>query len=160
MDNELKILITDWKKRLDSLQAAHLYVAGRFGRYHYAIGLPATICTAIAGATLFAEVSDPHIRMGVGIVAMIAAVLSAVQTFYSHARRSEQHRTASAQFGRIRRDIEILEQFPPHSKEESEQKIRDINEAIWKIDNESPIVESFGEKRFMKASRLLRTLFN
>jgi len=66
--------------------------------------------------------------------------LSAIQTFYSHAKRSEQHKTATAQLGRVRREIEIFEQFPPQSRKEQEEKIRQINDEMSKIDQDAPII--------------------
>ncbi len=138
-------MIADWKERIDRRQRAHFYVAEKFNKYHYAIGLPATICAAVAGATLFTEVSDARVRMAVGAIGLIAAVLSAIQTFYSHAKRGEQHRTSAAQLGRVRREIEIFEQFTPQSKKEQEEKIREINEAMAKIEEDAPVVSSISD---------------
>jgi hypothetical protein len=149
MASDLKTMITDWKGRIDQRQRAHLHFAGRFDKYHYAVGLPAVICATIAGATLFTEVSDIRIRMAVGAIGLIAGVLSAVQTFYSHAKRGEQHRTAAAQLGRVRREIEIFERFTPQDKKEQEEKIRAINEAMGKIEEEAPVVSSRSGERWM-----------
>jgi len=83
--------------------------------------------------------------MAVGAIGLIAAVLSAIQTFYSHAKRGEQHRTSAAQLGRVRREIEIFEQFTPQSKKEQEEKIREINEAMAKIEEDAPVVSSISD---------------
>lgn len=142
-------MIVDWKSKIRGRQRAHLYFAESCGRYHYAIGVPATICTAVAGSALLAEVSDPRIRIAVGVIGIVAAVLTAVQTFYSHAKQAEKHRAAAAEFGRIRRDIEIFERFPPQRNEDKEKRVREISEAMSKADLESPLV------RFIKDARAL-----
>ena len=145
MANDLQSMISDWKERIERRQRAHFYVAEKFGKYHYAIGLPAVICATIAGATLFTEVSDIRVRTAVGAIGLFAAVLSAIQTFYSHAKRGEQHRSAAAQLGRVRREIEIFEQFTPQDKKEQEEKIRAINEAMAKIEEEAPVVSAISQ---------------
>lgn len=94
MNNSLQDLVTNWKDRINKLQKAHYYIADRFEKYHYFIGLPATVLTAIAGATLFLDINQQWIKVAVGGVGLLAAILSAVQTFYSHAKRGEEHRTA------------------------------------------------------------------
>jgi len=136
----IETLISEWSGKIDQRQRGHFVQALRFGKYHYAIGMPAVVCATVAGATLFSEVSDARVRMAVGAIGLIAAVLSAIQTFYSHAARAEQHRTAAAQLGRVRRDVEILARFLPADTKEQEARIRAINESMAKIEEEAPVV--------------------
>jgi hypothetical protein len=152
MNDNLDKLINEWKERIKSGQKAHLYVSDKYNGYHYAIGLPATILTTIAGATLFAEVKDPRITMAVGVVGLLAALLSAVQTFYSHAKRGEQHRTVAAQLGNIKREIEIFEKFTPEDIKEQETRIRQISDELTKIESDAPVVKKISEE---KASRII-----
>jgi hypothetical protein len=140
MKKNLKDLTDDWLSRIDSHQKAHYGIAGRFESYHYLIGLPATVLSTIAGATLFSEITDPRIKMAIGVLGLLAAVLSAIQTFYSHAKRSEVHRFAAAQLGQIRRDIEILQQLPPENDSELDKKVHEINDRLSAIDKEAPVV--------------------
>jgi hypothetical protein len=103
--------------------------------------LPATILITITGATLLANTDEPWIRITVGIIGIIAAILSAIQTFYSYAKRAETHRLIASQLGQVRRDIEILERVVPKSETEMEQRIREINNSISEIDKEAPAID-------------------
>jgi hypothetical protein len=116
MNNNLHELIDDWHKRIHINQIAHNITAKRFNRLHYAIGLPATALSAIAGLTLLTEISNPLLKVSVGLIGLFAAILSGIQTFYSHAKRSEAHRATAIQLGQLRREIEILDRFPPNDK--------------------------------------------
>lgn len=160
MNNSLQDLVKNWKDRIDKRQKAHYYTADRFEKYHYIIGLPATVLTAIAGATLFLDINQQWIKVAVGGVGLFAAILSAVQTFYSHAKRGEEHRTAAFQLGQVRRDIEILEQFPPLDEEELKRQIKEINHRLSAIDEKAPILMIWVmEKVLDKAiERILYTL--
>lgn len=140
MDQKIQKLIDDWKQRVNDNQKANYALAIKHNKYHYWIGLPAIILTTIAGATLLAEAQEPRIRITVGIVGIIAAILSAIQTFYSHAKRAENHRFVASQLVHVRRDIEIFERFVPDSKSEREQRIREIDERISQIENDAPAI--------------------
>jgi hypothetical protein len=140
MEQTIQELIDDWKQRVNDNQKANYALAIKNNKYHYWIGLPAIILTTIAGVTLLAEVEEPRIRIIVGIVGIIAAILSVIQTFYSHAKRAENHRFVASQLVHIRRDIEIFERFVPDRKSEREQRIREIDERISQIEEDSPAI--------------------
>jgi hypothetical protein len=141
MNTRLQKLIANWKPRIEANQKAQGANAKRLTRYHYAIGLPATILATLAGATLLTEINDPTIRAIVGATGLIAAVLSAVQTFYSFAKRAEEHRATSIRLGDIRRDLEILEQYPPASRIAEEEHVRKISAQLSKIGETSPSID-------------------
>lgn len=147
MEQKIQELIDDWKQRVNDNQKASYALAIKHNKYHYWIGLPATILTTIAGATLIAEAEEPRIRITVGIVGIIAAILSAIQTFYSHAKRAENHRFVASQLVHVRRDIEIFERFVPDSKSEREQRIREIDERISQIENDAPAINAIAGKK-------------
>lgn len=142
MDLEIFDLITDWKQRVNEHQKASIALAAKYTKYHYGIGLPATILTAIVSAILLTEVEEPSIRIAVGIVGIIAAILSAIQTFFSYAKRAENHRLVTSQLVHLRRDIEIFERFVPDRKSEREQRIRGINERISEIEKGAPTIKA------------------
>jgi ATP-dependent protease ClpP protease subunit len=134
MDIEIFDLITDWKQRVNNHQKANIALAIKYDKYHYGIGLPATILTAIAGATLLVEAEESRIKLAVGIVGVIAAVLTAFQTFSSRAKRAENHRLLASQLVYLRRDIDLFERFVPKEKSEREQRIHEIDERISEIE--------------------------
>lgn len=147
MSTNLQNLIANWKPRIEANQQAQHAASIKSNKYHYAIGLPATILTTIAGATLLTETNDPRIKIAVGVFGLIAAALSAVQTFYSYAKRAEAHRSASAQLGDVRRELEVLENFPPGSRAAEEEYVRRISERLSKLGETAPIVEEVSPLR-------------
>ncbi|MBN2389741.1 MAG: DUF4231 domain-containing protein [Anaerolineae bacterium] len=141
MSLDYRGLLKDWKRRIEINQQAHYLAATRYNKYHYWIGFPAIILATIAGATLLAEAKEPWIRVSVGIVGLIAAVLSAIQTFYSHAKRAEAHRSVASRLGQVKREIEILESMSPPKKSEQARIVQQINERLSEIDKEAPVVD-------------------
>ncbi len=132
--------IDDWNLRIEAHQRAHSVAAESLDRRHYLIGLPATILTAIAGGTLLSDTTIVAVRIAAGIVGLLSAVLTAVQTFYSFAKRAETHRTTSAQLGEVRRALEILKQFPPAKPELQKKAIQEISARLAKIDSTAPVL--------------------
>jgi ATP-dependent protease ClpP protease subunit len=141
MDIEIFDLVTDWKKRVNDYQKTNYALAIKYNKYHYWIGFLTIILAIIAGATLLAEVEVSRIRNIVGSAGIIAAILCAVQTFYSYARRAEMHHSIATQLVHVRRDIELFERFVPNKKPEREQRIREINERISELEENPPTVD-------------------
>lgn len=146
MELTIQEVIDDWKERVNDRQKANYALALKHNKYHYWIGSPAFILTLIAGITLLTEVVEPRIRITVGIVGIFAAILSAIQTFYSHAKKAENHRFIAAQLVHVRRDIEIFERFVPDRKSEREQRIREFEERISETEEAAPATEALADR--------------
>ena len=142
MNNEFKQLIYDWHERVHTNQKAHYAASKRFNKLHYTIGVPAIVLSAIAGATLLTEIDNALVKVIVGLIGLFAAILSGIQTFYSPAKRSEAHRVAAIRLGQIRREIEILDRFPPTDKKTQEEMIKQISDRIAKVEEDSPVVDT------------------
>ena len=147
MDLEIYDLLTDWKQRVNDNQKTNIALAAKYNKYHYGIGLPTIILSAIAGAILLAKIEEPSIRVAVGIVGIIAAILAGIQTFISHGKRAENHRFLTSQIVHVRRDIEIFERFVPKNKTEREQRIREINERILEFEEGAPKISAIAIAR-------------
>lgn len=149
MEHEIQELIDDWKQRVNDHQKANYALAIKHNKYHYWIGMPAILFAAVAGATLLVEVVEPRMRIAVGIVGIIAAILAGIQTFYSHAKKAEHHRFVASQLVHVRREVEIFERFVPDNISEREQRIREIDEKIPNVeDDDLPINELAGIRKW------------
>lgn len=133
-------IIDSWEQKIDTNQKAQYSEARKLNYWHYTIGLPATILSAIAGATLLSQSTNPTLQIVVGVTGVVAAILTGVQTFYSFAKRSEESKATATQLGGLRRDIEILKQFPPDDPKELEKRIREINERMTEIDSRASVI--------------------
>jgi ATP-dependent protease ClpP protease subunit len=142
MELEIYDLLTDWKQRVNDHQKANIALAIKYDKFHYGIGITVTVLTAIVSAALLAWAEESQIKLAVGIVGIIATILIAIQTFFSHSKRSENHRLFATQLVHLRRDIEIFERFLPDKKSERKQRIREINERISEIEEGTPKVDA------------------
>ena len=139
MSEDFQGLIDNWKERVSSNQDEQYNYAAKLNRDHYVIGVITTVFVTVSGATILTDIQDPTIKTIAGVIGLIAAVLSAVQTFYSHAKRSELHKASAVALGQARREIEVLEKFPPTKKTEREKRFRDIEELISQADKGAPL---------------------
>ncbi len=137
MDETLQKIITNWYNELDIKQKGHYLTTLRFEKYHYGIGLPSTILSAVAGASFLTAQSNPVIKIIAGSIALLAAIFAAIMTFYSYSKRSEQHRTSAAHYNDIKRQLSYLPEFFPESPKEQEKVITEINMQISAIDDDA-----------------------
>jgi hypothetical protein len=105
-------LLHQWNRRAQGAQRYHDATARRLGSRHYMLGIPAVVLSTIVGTSVFAALGkqvDQRLQIGVGVVSVLAAVLTALQTFLRLAERGEQHRVAAGGYAALRRDIEVME---------------------------------------------------
>ena len=109
-DSHLEALLKDWETRAWAAQIAHYRVASRLRKYNLMLGLPVVIFTTIVGTSLFATLSqdaiDMWLRVTLGCVSVVAAILAGIQTFLNFAKRADQHAVAADWYASIRRKIE------------------------------------------------------
>lgn len=126
-------LIDDWYRRARESQFAHYEAAKPLGRANIRLGVPSVVLSAIVATSVFAsleaETSD-GLRILVGSISVIAAVLSALQTFLRFSERAEKHRSTGGRYGAIRRQIEQLRSQGQPYDDESIDGIRQQFDAI------------------------------
>lgn len=140
MPNNPQDLINDWQARIDLNQKAHWICLERLDRLHFSIGLAAVILSTLAGATLLIGTDDLIIRSFAGLIALTAAVLAGIQTFYNHARRSGIHRAVSTQLSNLRREIEALEKLPLKYLKTQDEMLLNIADRLVRIEESAPQV--------------------
>ena len=90
---------------------AHYKAADIASERNNLLGIPVIIATAVVGTSIFATLSgSPDIawKITAGIVSLLAATLSALQTFFKFSETAERHRAAGAAYGALRRDVELF----------------------------------------------------
>jgi len=144
--SEWKKLLGDWKQRVAAYQTAQYVKASHLEKLHYRLGVPATIFAAVAGTTAFTNLTKDTFSFKAQIivvtVSVIAAVLTAVQTFVNYGQRAEKSRAVSNQFGGVRKEIDVLENFPPSSDQEMQAKLLALNKEITDISKDAPIIDA------------------
>jgi hypothetical protein len=111
-------LLRDWNDRAAASAETHYAIAGRLGSYNVLLGVPVVILTTFVGTSVFATLQHnvaTVLRVIVGFVSVVAAVLASLQTFLRFSERSEKHRAAAEKWSAVRREIaEMLALHPDY----------------------------------------------
>jgi hypothetical protein len=136
-----KELLEKWLRRLRESQFSHYEAAKSLSQSNYTLGIPAVILSTFVGTSIFASLGEaltPSIQILVGITSVLAATLSAVQTFLGFSERAAKHRAIASRYGSARRRIEEMlailgESIPP-------EEISNLRREIDSIAEEAPDV--------------------
>jgi hypothetical protein len=138
--NQLLKLLDEAVERLKVLHRGHWEAAKRYKRYSRALGLPVVALTTVTGTALFTnlESSGHGWQIAAGILALIAAVLAAIQTFLNYEEQAGKHLAATPKWGALRRKAELLLAAPPESVHELKEALTAINEEWTEIEGSVP----------------------
>lgn len=136
-------LLTQWRTRAQYAQYCHFATANHLRKLHYYLGIPSIFLSTLVGTSIFATLEkhdgDKWMHITVGLVSVLAAGLSTIQTFLRFEERAERHRTAGTQYSRLGR---MMEQFYLlyHSYDilELHRLISEIREELDDLDKNSP----------------------
>lgn len=131
-------ILSVWYKRVECSQKCHYLASHRFDRYNYYLGVPTILITALVGTSVFASLQTSYSKSSVilvGLVSVLGAVLSSLQTFLSFNERAERHRSAGARFGALGRKLELL---LSEKVEFSHEEAMSLKEEIDRLGADSP----------------------
>lgn len=97
------------------------------------LGIPAVFLSSVVATGVFATLQkDPALgwRIATGVIAVLAAVLGALQTFLRQAERAEQYREAARSYGRLRRRIERARLLPPETRNDADALLDELGDAL------------------------------
>ncbi|PWU00937.1 MAG: hypothetical protein C5B51_23900 [Terriglobia bacterium] len=109
MESDLRRLFDQWHQRVTLNQLAHYEAAKHSRRVHAWLGMAGVIIPSIVGTALFASIESlgKWTLLALGMLCLLAAVLSALNTFLRLATVAELHGAAARQYGSVRRQIEV-----------------------------------------------------
>lgn len=111
-------LLRDWARRAHATERAHFHLSSRLSRANTRFGIPVVALTTAVGTSVFATL-EHHVgiplRVLVGMISVLAAVLASLQTFLRFGERSEKHRAAGEAWASLRREIDQMVALPPAS---------------------------------------------
>jgi hypothetical protein len=135
------------KRRNLAWSAQHAYFerASILTALNYLLGIPVVIVTVLAGSEIVAKYSEnTPVPLWVGILAVGAAVLASLQTFFRLGEKAAFSSVAGNRYAAIRRRIEDLKARPPVG---DRQKVLDeIGKRIDDAGEQSPPI---GERRWL-----------
>ena len=123
--------------------------------------MPVVVLTTFVGTSVFATLQhDVNIalRIAVGMVSVLAAVLASLQTFLRFGERSEKHRTAAEAWAALRREVDEMVALHPTylaSRGDPKQYLDDLRRRMGEIAQQSPEMGESGwwrrERRYQVA---------
>lgn len=136
-------LLADWMRRARESQFCHYEAAKYFARVNYWVGVPVVVLTCLVGTTVYASlqssVSFP-VQVGVGAISVLASILAGLQTFLRLGERSEKHRTTGAQYGSVRRRLEVIHALSPERRGAVDEFLNRTRETLDSLAESGPDV--------------------
>jgi hypothetical protein len=145
-------LLLTWQNRCDMVQAGHYRAASEFQRWHSILGVPVVVLTTVVGSSIFASMDKDAvatwIKLLTGFLSILAAGMSAAQTFLRFGERGEKHRQAGVAYSALKREIEQMIAYP-----DSDVKacVDDIRKRWDTLNSDCPTIPL----RFMQAGQTL-----
>ena len=145
-----------WRDEAERRRAMHYRLAGLFEKWHLLLGIPVVILTALIGTSAFASLQQgpvPAVQVATGVIGVVAAILSALQTFLRYGEWQEKHRTAAHRYGSLKREIMQVLALPPALRKEPIEVLDHMASYMGNIEADAPLVPSE-----LKRTRHSRTL--
>lgn len=106
---EARRVLENWHRRAREAQMASFNAAKWFRFWHFMVGIPLIVLTAVTGTEEYRSVAVLHQGFhGVSteVIGIAVPIIVALQTFLSYSQRAEKFQHAGAQYSSIRRKIE------------------------------------------------------
>lgn len=125
-----------WRKRARVKYEAHFREYTWWSKWNQVLGVGIVILAAVAGSSIFTTVDTGNtaIQLTAGVLAMVAAILTAVKNSLTPSKRAEEHRIASADWGALQRKMEAL------TGDATPKEIDEIATAYAKLDATEPYI--------------------
>jgi len=151
-------LLRDWQYRAALSQEAHYARATRLAAYNTWLGVPVVALTTFVATSVFATLTEnvrTELRIIVGTISALAAVLASLQTFLRFQERAEKHRASAELWAAIRREIdEMLALHPDYLAERSDPK-RYLDDLRRRMDEVSAQSLEIGDRHLTSAQQKL-----
>jgi hypothetical protein len=155
-------LLDKWYLRIKRYQFAHRFASKGLSKLYLILGVLSVLFATMTGTAIFASLEKDLPGYGkilTGLLSLLAALLSALQTFLQLDERSEMHQRADANYSSIRQKIEQHQaiRFRESVEQESLQEFLDIiRQEMDVLARDSPLVpERYWHKaRIVLASQL------
>lgn len=160
----LKVELEMLLERSVLLALAHKYAARRWSSIHLWLGIPSTVLAGVSGVSALSRFDTSQIITG--ILSILAASLTALNTFLDPSKRSNNHLSSSSKYEQLRLQIknsviflqsengivtDLVSGIP--SPQSLLEKFEFISNELQKISSESPILPEWSIRRAKRALR-------
>jgi hypothetical protein len=136
-------LLRGWLLHAHKGRDRHDLAARRNDTYRYWLGVPNFILSAVVGTSVFASLNtqvDTSLKIVLGLVSIISAILASLQTFYNFAGLAESHRVAGVKYKAIIRELEQILTQPLKQLPEKADYLNDLRKRLDDLELEAPVV--------------------
>ena len=144
-DDDVEHLYESWHRRSAAAEAGHRAMSERMRRRYLMLGVPIVVLTTIVGTSVFASLQDENVstplRVVVGSISILAAVMSSLQAFLRYGMRSEGHRIATIRYETLRRDMSEMLAIPRGSRPDAVRELDSVRQRLDRYAKESPNVD-------------------
>jgi hypothetical protein len=138
-------LLASWLKRAREQIFSHYASEERYAKLHLYLGVPSAFFSAVVGTVVFASLQKDvsgWVKIALGLISIVAAVMIALQTFLKYSQLSDRHRVTASKYSAIRREIELLLEFQESGKAQDFSTLDAIRAKLDKAAEEAPNVPS------------------
>jgi hypothetical protein len=144
-EDDVENLYESWHRRSAAAEAGHRTMAERMRRRYVMLGIPIVVLTTVVGTSVFASlqhqaVSTP-LRIVVGSLSILAAVMSSLQAFLRYGTRAEGHRIATIRYETLRRDMSETLAVPRAFRPDPVHELDSVRQRLDRYAKESPNVD-------------------
>lgn len=146
-------LLNKWCLRVKRSQLAHRFAAKQLNKLHLFLGSSAAVLSTITGTSIFASLEkglSGYGKIVVGVTSLLAALLSALQTFLRLDESSNKHQKADAGYSAIRQQIEqykITRYQTSNNTEDVDEFLNSVRKQMQELAEDSPVVhEQYWQK--------------
>jgi len=141
--NDPNHLLRGWLLHAHKGRDRHDLAARQCDQRRYWLGIPAATISAIVGTATFAALqvsSGPLIQLIVGVLAILAAILTSLQSFLDLGARAERHRLAGAKYKAVVRHVEQLGIGTISLQSLDASVITELRTTLDNLEQETPVV--------------------
>lgn len=142
-------LLQRWVKRARESQLSHHLMAERLESQHKWFGILVIIITSTAGATAILSELKGDTKVWLGLITLLATILTALQTFLKLEEKANRHKVAAAGYGDVRRLLELASVLPASIMD---ARLKQAETTYAKLAIESPSVSKGIYDKAMKRS--------
>ena len=146
-------LVQEWFRRARQNQRIHYQCADHFDKKNRWLGIPVIVISTVVGSAVFATVeheASGFIKIALGLLSILVAVLASLQTFLAYPERAERHRVTSARYASVRRELELLAATSDMSCPETKNQLMVVRQALDSCAEGAPHVPQLLQGRVVK----------
>lgn len=131
---------------------AHFNAGIRFARYHYGLGIPSVILSALAGLAFFKDY--PNIA---GAMSGAVVILASLITFLKPSERSASHKSSGDQYLSLRNDARVFREVKLPNFSDGQAAMDGLDEFSKRRNELNQASAQFSRDDFEKARRGINT---